>query len=130
MKISAIIPVKTFANAKTRLNLGEEKKIEFCKMMLEEVLKTLSVSNVIDSVVVVSKDEEALKLAKKFDVSIETKVESVESFSDFLVQYIDENHVDLLIIDSHSLDKAEHDDHKETINKIYEEISCPLLTLK
>ena len=74
--------------------------------------------------------DEIGQLATKFEVSIETKVESVESFSDFLVQYIDDNHVDLLIIDSHSLDKAEHNDHKETINKIYEEISCPLLTLK
>lgn len=74
--------------------------------------------------------DEIEQLAKKFEVSIETKVESVESFSDFLVEYINENHVDLLIIDSHSLDKAEHDDHKETINKIYEKISCPLLTLK
>lgn len=74
--------------------------------------------------------DEIEQLAAKFAVSIQTKVESVESFSDFLVAHIDENHVDLLIIDSHSLDKAEHDDHKETINKIYEEISCPLLTLK
>jgi len=70
------------------------------------------------------------QLAEKFQVVIITKVESVESFSDYLVSYIEDNHVDLLIIDSHSLTKAEHDDHKETINKIYEEISCPLLTLK
>lgn len=69
-------------------------------------------------------------LAKKFEVSIKTQVESVESFPDFLVSYIKENHVDLLIIDSHSLDEAEHQDHKSTINKIFEEISCPLLTLK
>ena len=69
-------------------------------------------------------------LAKKFDVSINTLVESVESFPDFLVTYIEKNHTDLLIIDSHSLDEAEHQDHKATINKIFEEISCPLLTLK
>lgn len=69
-------------------------------------------------------------LAIKFSVSIKTKVESVDSFSDFLVSYIEENLVDLLIIDSHSLDKTRQEDHKETINKIYEEISCPLLTLK
>jgi len=74
--------------------------------------------------------DEIEQLAEKFQVAIITKVESVESFSDYLVSYIEDNHVDLLIIDSHSLTKAEHDDHKETINKIYEEISCPLLTLK
>ncbi|KAG2481006.1 MAG: putative Universal stress protein [Nitrosopumilales archaeon] len=69
-------------------------------------------------------------LAKKFDVSIKTLVESVESFPDFLVSYIEKNHTDLLIIDSHSLDEAAHQDHKATINKIFEEISCPFLTLK
>lgn len=69
-------------------------------------------------------------LAKKFDVSIKTLVESVESFPDFLVSYIEKNHTDLLIIDSHSLDEAEHQDHKATISEIFEEISCPLLTLK
>ena len=69
------------------------------------------------------------ELAKKFDVPIETKVESVESFPEFLVSYIEENHVGLLIIDSHSFDEAEHQDHKSAINKIYKEISCPLLTL-
>ena len=69
-------------------------------------------------------------LAKKFDVSIKTIVESVESFPDFLVSYIEENHTDLLIIDSHSLDEAAHQDHKATISKIFEEISCPFLTLK
>ncbi len=69
-------------------------------------------------------------LAKKFDVSINTLVESVESFPDFLVTYIEKNHTDLLIIDSHSLNEAADQDHKATINKIFEEISCPLLTLK
>ncbi len=69
-------------------------------------------------------------LAKKFDVSINTLVESVESFPDFLVSYVEENHPDLLIIDSHSLDEVEHQDHKVTIHKIFQEISCPLLTLK
>lgn len=66
MKTSAIIPVKTFSNAKTRLDIDEEKKIIICKLMFEEVLQTLSVSNLIDKIVVVSKDEEALKISKKF----------------------------------------------------------------
>ena len=69
-------------------------------------------------------------LAKKFDVSIKTIVESAESFPDFLISYIEKSHTDLLIIDSHSLDEAAHQDHKATIKKIFEEISCPLLTLK
>ncbi len=69
-------------------------------------------------------------IAKKFNVSIKTQVESVESLSEFLVSYIQKNHVGLLIIDSHSLDEVEHENHKETINTIFKSISCPLLTLK
>ncbi|MFB5610789.1 MAG: universal stress protein [Nitrosopumilaceae archaeon] len=69
-------------------------------------------------------------LALKHSVSIKTKVESVESFPEFLVSFIEDNNVDLLIIDTHSLDEAQQQDHKSTINKIFEEISCPLLTLK
>lgn len=64
MKISAIIPVKTFSKAKTRLQLPEDKKNELCKLMLDEVLRT--VSSVIEDVIVVSKDEVALEIAKQY----------------------------------------------------------------
>jgi len=67
LKTSAIIPVKTFSKAKTRLEFPEEKKEEFCKLMLEEVLQTLSVSNLIDKILVVTKDEDALAISKKFN---------------------------------------------------------------
>lgn len=64
----AIVPVKTFSKAKTRLNLSYEKTEDLCKMMLEEVLQTISQSNVIKKIAVVSKDESALKIGKKFNV--------------------------------------------------------------
>jgi len=65
LKTSAIVPVKTFSNAKTRLELNGEKKIDICKLMLEEVLQTLSISNHVDKIVVVSKEEEAFQISKK-----------------------------------------------------------------
>ena len=68
MKIAAIIPVKTFSKAKTRLNLSLEQKLELCKIMLEEVVSTVFNYKKIDKILVVSKDEEALKLTKKFGV--------------------------------------------------------------
>lgn len=68
MKISAIIPVKTFSKAKTRLAFPEEKKEELCKLMFKEVLQTLSVSSLIDTIIVVTKDEDALNISKKFNV--------------------------------------------------------------
>jgi 2-phospho-L-lactate guanylyltransferase len=67
LKISAIVPVKTFSKAKTRLDFPEAKKEEFCKLMFKEVLQTLSVSSLIDKILVVTKDEDALSVSKKFN---------------------------------------------------------------
>ncbi len=66
MKTAAIVPVKTFSTAKTRLELSLEKKNKLCRIMLEEILHTISISPQIDSTVVVSKDADAIELADKF----------------------------------------------------------------
>ena len=66
LRTGAIVPVKTFSKAKTRLNLSYEKTEDLCKIMLEEVLQTISKSNVIEKIAVVSNDESALKIGKKF----------------------------------------------------------------
>ena len=68
MKTAAIIPVKTFSKAKTRLGLSQEKTEKICEIMLEEILHTLSISPHIDQVIIVTKDKKALEISKKFDV--------------------------------------------------------------
>jgi len=68
LKIAAIIPVKTFSKAKTRLNLPSNQRDAICKIMLEEVVRTISNTKNIDKIIVVSKDDEALKISKKFNV--------------------------------------------------------------
>ena len=68
LRTGAIVPVKTFSKAKTRLNLSSEKTEDLCKMMLEEVLQTISQSDIIEKITVVSKDESAFKIGKKFNV--------------------------------------------------------------
>ncbi len=68
LRTGAIVPVKTFSKAKTRLNLSSEKTTDLCKIMLEQVLQTISQSDVIEKIAVVSKDESALKIGKKFNV--------------------------------------------------------------
>lgn len=68
MKIAAIIPVKTFANAKTRLELSTEKRQTLCEIMLEEILSTLAISPLINKIIMVSKDSTALEIGKKYDV--------------------------------------------------------------
>ena len=70
MKIAAIIPVKTFSLAKTRLNLSSNQKEDLCKIMLEEIVHTFSISPHFYKIIIVTKEETALKLTKKFGVKI------------------------------------------------------------
>lgn len=65
LRIGAIVPVKTFSRAKTRLDLHPEKKEKICKMMLESVLGTLLQSEYVEKTIVVSKDEDALGIGKR-----------------------------------------------------------------
>lgn len=66
LRIGAIIPVKTFSRAKTRLNLSQEKTTKICELMLESVLQTVTHSDIIEKIVLVSRDEKALHIGKKF----------------------------------------------------------------
>lgn len=65
--VGAIVPVKTFSRAKSRLKLTTEQTESICEIMLDSVLQTLSASDVIEKIVLVSKDEKALLLGKKFN---------------------------------------------------------------
>lgn len=65
-RIGAIVPVKTFSRAKTRLNISSEKTEKVCRIMLESVLGALSQSEIIEKIVIVSKDDDAFEIGKKF----------------------------------------------------------------
>lgn len=67
MQIAAIIPVKTFSKAKTRLGYPQDKTEMICKIMLDEVLSTISKSH-ISKIILVSKDESAFQIGKKYNV--------------------------------------------------------------
>ena len=67
MKTSVIIPVKSFQKSKTRLQLSEEKTIELCRLLLEEVVKTVSESGLIDKVIIVTNEEQVSDIIKKYD---------------------------------------------------------------
>ncbi|MFB5625344.1 MAG: 2-phospho-L-lactate guanylyltransferase [Nitrosopumilus sp.] len=100
MKTAAIIPVKTFSKAKTRLGLSQEKTEQICEIMLEEILHTLSISPQIDQIIVVTKDKKALEISKKFDaVSItdtdESGVNNAVSLAD---DYLLKNQFDASIV--------------------------------
>lgn len=100
MKIAAIIPVKTFSNAKTRLDLPPQKVEDLCKVMLEEILQTVSISPQIDKVVMVTKEEKAIEIGKKFKVHtiIDEKEESVNSAVALADKYLLENNFDASMV--------------------------------
>jgi 2-phospho-L-lactate guanylyltransferase len=67
LQVAAIIPVKTFSNAKSRLGISQEKTMQLCKIMLEQVLESISQSKIVTKSILVSKDEVALQIGKRFD---------------------------------------------------------------
>jgi 2-phospho-L-lactate guanylyltransferase len=66
LRVGAIVPVKTFSKAKKRLNLSPEKTETLCKLMLEQVLNTISKSELIEKTALVTRDEAAFTIGKKF----------------------------------------------------------------
>jgi len=93
LKIAAIIPVKTFSNAKTRLDLSPQQIEDLCKVMLEEILYTVSISPQIEKIILVTKEEKAIEIGKKFNTItiIDEKEESVNNAVALADKYLLEN---------------------------------------
>lgn len=100
MKIAAIIPVKTFSLAKTRLDLSLQQKEELCKVMLDEILCTLSISPQIDKTVIVTKEVKAIELGKKYNAVIisDNEEKSVNDAVALADKYLLENKFDASIV--------------------------------
>ena len=83
MKTFAIVPVKRFENAKTRLSsiLDMEDRIRLSSLMLEDTVKTLSSVPSLIQVVIVSADKRAEELATKHGIKFlhEEKEKGVNS---------------------------------------------------
>ncbi len=100
MKIAAIIPVKTFSKAKTRLDLSPHQVEELCIVMLEEILHTLSISSQIEKTIMVTREEKAIEIGKKFNTItiIDEKEESVNSAVALADKYLLDNNFDASIV--------------------------------
>jgi 2-phospho-L-lactate guanylyltransferase len=100
LKIAAIIPVKTFSNAKTRLKLPPNKVEELCKIMLEEILQILSISPKIDKIILITKEEKAIEIGKKYNTItiIDEKEESVNQAVSLADEYLLENDFNASIV--------------------------------
>ena len=100
MKIAAIIPVKTFSNAKTRLDLSQKQKEDLCKVMLEEILHVISISPQIEKIIIVTKEEKAIAIGEKFNaiIIIDEKEESVNNAVALADKYLLENNYHVSIV--------------------------------
>ena len=96
MKTAAVIPVKTFARAKTRLNLPEAEKEALCIMMLKEILHILEISPHIDRTVVVTREAKVTELCQQFNATIlyDEKESSVNAAVSLADRYLLENGFD------------------------------------
>ena len=100
MKIAVIIPVKTFSKAKTRLNLSPQQVENLCKIMLEEILYTASISPQIEKIIMVTKEEKAIEIGKKFNVVtiVDEKEKSVNNAVALADKYLLENNFHASIV--------------------------------
>jgi 2-phospho-L-lactate guanylyltransferase len=100
LKIAAIIPVKTFSKAKTRLDLSPQQVEDLCKVMLEEILHTISISPQIEKIIMVTKEKKAIEIGKKFKVIIivDEKEKSVNSAVALADKYLLENNFHASIV--------------------------------
>jgi len=100
LKIAAIIPVKTFSKAKTRLDLSPQQVEDLCKVMLEEILHTISISPQIEKIIMVTKEKKAIEIGKKFKVItiVDEKEKSVNSAVALADKYLLENNFHASIV--------------------------------
>jgi len=78
LKTSVIIPVKSFQKSKSRLQLTEQKTNELCRLLLEEVVKTVSESGLIDKIIVVTNEEGITDIINRYECK---KIEDVNERS-------------------------------------------------
>lgn len=108
MKTFAIVPVKRFENAKTRLSsmLDTEDRIRLSSLMLEDTLQILSVAPPLTQVIIVSADKRADEIATKHGAKFlpEEKEKGVNSAVALADDYcIEKEAADATIVIPHDL---------------------------
>ncbi len=91
--------MKSFSKAKTRLNLPQIQKEDLCLKMFDEVLRTISSCKSIDKILVVSNDEQAIKLSKQYNtMQIFDNETGVNDAMDLANQYLIDKKYDCSIM--------------------------------
>ena len=93
MKTSVIIPVKSFEKSKTRLELSEKKTIELCRLLLREVIKTVSESGLIDEIIVISNEDQISDIIDEYNCKkiLDVNEKSVNDAVGLAESYLIEN---------------------------------------
>jgi 2-phospho-L-lactate/phosphoenolpyruvate guanylyltransferase len=102
MKVFAIVPVKRFENAKTRLSLmlSPEDRIFLSSVMLQETLRALASCRHLERIIVVSSDERAKELTASAGATYlhEEKDNGVNAAVELADRYSMSHHADTTIV--------------------------------
>lgn len=100
MKTAAIIPVKPFAHAKTRLDLPARQKEDLCMLMLDEILRVLAISPRITETVVVTGEQRASELCSRHGATTipETSPQDINGAISAADQYLLERGFDASLV--------------------------------
>ena len=128
MKIFAIVPVKRFENAKTRLSsvLDRDDRIRLSSLMLEDTLAILSTVPSLTKVVIVSSDRRAEELARKHGAKFvnEEKEKGVNSAVALADSFCIQEAVEATIIIPHDLPLLDESDITKTQEIAQKESQC------
>ncbi len=107
MKIFAIVPIKKFENAKTRLSsvLRKDDRIHLSLLMLQDTLQTLSVIQSLTQVITVSADKRVEEIALKYGATflLEEKERGVNSAIALADNYCVKEAADATMVIPHDL---------------------------
>ena len=70
------------------------------------------------------------ELALKEGIKINTKFALTESIAHWVIDYVKENKIDLLVVDYPKLSMIEANHHDDIINEIHHKAHCHVLTMK
>ena len=128
MKVFAIVPVKRFENAKTRLSsvLDRHDRVRLSSLMLEDTLRILSMTPSLNKVVIVSSDKRAHELAIKHGANFvnEEKEMGVNSAVALADSYCIREAADATMIIPHDLPLMNESDILKAQELAQKELRC------
>jgi 2-phospho-L-lactate/phosphoenolpyruvate guanylyltransferase len=128
MKTFAIVPVKRFENAKTRLSsiLDMDDRIRLSLLMLKDTLHVLSVVHLLTKVITVSADKRVEEIAAKYGANflLEEKERGVNSAVALADNYSMKERADATIVIPHDLPLLDSTDISKACEMAENEYRC------